>query len=252
MKLTSAANPLLKQIRRASRRGGLTDDGCALAESPHLLREALEAKVEIEAVVAAEGAELPDVERVANLYMVPDELFRDLASTDNSQGVISLVRLPNYDLGHLLAGARRVVLLDGVQDPGNAGAIVRSAEAFGADVVLFCPGSASPSNPKTLRASAGSLFRLPFVKVGNTAETIEALGNVGLPLVAAVAHGGTPIDQADLGRAAIVIGSEAHGVSADYLEASRAVQIPVKGVESLNAAAAAAVLLYEADRQTRG
>ena len=140
MNLTSPSNPLLKQVRRASRRGGLTDDGFAIAESPHLLREAIAADMTFKAVIVAEGADhalTDDAELATSIHSVPDALFRELTSTENSQGVISLVQLPEYDLSMVLGDAKRVVLLDGVQDPGNAGAIVRSAEAFGEDAVLF-------------------------------------------------------------------------------------------------------------------
>src|SRR5205085_10907606 len=97
------------------------------------------------------------------VLVVADRVFTRLASTESSQGVIALVRPPAWTLERLFAGCPLVVVLDGLQDPGNAGSIVRAAEAFGATGVLFVKGSVSPFNPKTLRASAGSLFRVPFV-----------------------------------------------------------------------------------------
>lgn len=253
--LTSASNPLIKEIRRASRRGALTDDGFALAESPHLLEEAVRSGLTIAATLIAEGA-LANWEATAqrlhpDFHVVPDKLFYELSSTENSQGLISLVQLPSQSEESLLAAAKLVVVLDGIQDPGNAGSIVRSAEAFGASAVIFGRGTASPANPKTLRASAGSLFRVPFIKADSAAQVIAALSAAHLQLLAATAHEGSPISQIPPGSVALVIGSEGQGVSEEYLAVAMPVHIPVRGVESLNAAAAAAVLLYAAaERQT--
>ena len=143
-----------------------------------------------------------------------------------------------------------MLILDGVQDPGNAGAIVRSAEAFGATGVLFLKGSVSPYNPKTLRASAGSLFRVPALHGVDPAVALALVREHGAALYAATSAGGRPLDQTDLTAAsAIVIGSEAHGVGPELSDVARAVSIRTTGVESLNAAVAASVLLYEARRQ---
>ena len=209
----------------------------------------------VEATILAESAIAAVGEAAQRLHpgfhTIPDKLFSELSSTENSQGLISLVRLPTYEWDSVLRNSERVVILDGVQDPGNAGAIVRSAEAFGVDGIVFGRGTASPTNPKTLRASAGSLFRIPFVKAGPVDLVLDSLQSVNLPLYAATAHDGDPLSQVDLSRAAIVIGSEAHGVSQEYLQAARAIHVPVRGVESLNAAAAAAVILYAAAEQQK-
>jgi TrmH family RNA methyltransferase len=241
---------LIKDIRRAVRRGEATEDGLAIAESPHLLEEAVRSGVPVEATLLAETAAPPVVALAQRLdptfHTIPDKLFRELSSTENSQGLIALVRVPRYEWSDLLGSADRLVLLDGIQDPGNAGAIVRSAEAFGLGGVIFGRGSVSPVNPKTLRASAGSLFRIPTVRGGAPERVIESLRAANLPLFAATAHEGKPLGAVDLSRSAVIIGSEAHGISPEYLLAAQAVHVPVKGVESLNAAAAAAVIFYVA------
>src|SRR5579875_1704031 len=143
--ISSERNPLLKEIRRAAARGSLTADGFAVAESFHLLEAAL-------------------------------------ASTAATQGVIALVRPPRWTVEQLLRGKSLVVVLDGVQDPGNAGAIVRAAEAFGATGVAFLKGSASAYNPKSLRASAGSIFRLPIVAAADENLLLAALDQRGVAL----------------------------------------------------------------------
>jgi TrmH family RNA methyltransferase len=143
-----------------------------------------------------------------------------------------------------------VVVLDGLQDPGNAGAILRAAEAFGATGAIFLKGTASPFNPKTLRAAAGSLFRVPFLYGMEPALALAALRDARLQLYAAVPSAEQPLADVDLTAACgLIIGNEARGVSRELRAAASAVSIPTAGVESLNAAMAAGILLYEARRQ---
>src|ERR1700735_3760311 len=162
----SARNPLLKDIRKAISRGNLTEDGLAVAESFHLLEEALRSDCEIPAVFAAESVRTAVESHVRGLkktriHVLPDDIFRSLSATESSQGVMALVRPPKWSVDQLFRGHALTVVLDGVQDPGNAGAVLRAAEAFGATGVAFLKGTVSPYNPKCLRASAGSIFRVP-------------------------------------------------------------------------------------------
>ena len=255
--LSSPANPLLKDVRRAIVRGGLTDEGCVVAETFHLLEEALRSDREVRTVLAAASvrsaveAHIRQLDRV-RLAVVEDALFQKLSGTESSQGVIALVRPPAWSIEQLFRGRSLVVVLDGLQDPGNAGAIVRSAEAFGATGVLFTKGSVSPYNPKALRASAGSLFRVPFVQGIDTTLARAALRQNKLDLYAAVPRGpqSKPLAQIDLTRkCALIIGNESRGVSAEMRAGAQDLAIPTLGVESLNAAVAAGILLYEARRQ---
>ena len=253
--ITSSANPLLKEVRRAVARGSLTTDGLLVAETFHLLEEALRSDLEVRWVIAAAGVRSAVESHVRGLagvrvVVLPESLFQQLGSTETAQGVIALVRPPEWKLENLFRGVPLVVVLDGLQDPGNAGAIVRAAEAFGASGVVFLKGTVSPYNAKTVRASAWSLFRLPFL-TGLDAELAKAaFRQRKLRLFAADPRGDAPIAQADLrSAAALIIGSEAHGVSDNLRQGSFALRIPTRGVESLNAATAAAVILYEASRQ---
>jgi TrmH family RNA methyltransferase len=196
------------------------------------------------------------VRRLAGVRMVvlADTLFHDLSGTESSQGVLTLVEVPVWSLEQLFRGRSLVVVLDGIQDPGNAGAIVRSAEAFGATGVLFLKGTVSPFNPKALRASAGSLFRTPFVHSVDSALSRAVLQQNKLDLYAAVPRdastGSKSLAGVDLTRkCAIVIGSEGRGVSDALRAGTLDLSIPTLGVESLNAAMAATVILYEARRQ---
>ncbi|HEY2017563.1 MAG TPA: RNA methyltransferase [Bryobacteraceae bacterium] len=258
--ITSAANPLLKDVRRAIARGGLTEQGWCVAETFHLLDEALRSPSEVHAVLASESARTLAEARLErkpgiDLLVLPDALFQRLAATETSQGVIALVKPPLWNMAQLFGGGRAlVVVLDSLQDPGNAGTIIRTCEAFGATGALFLKGTASPYNPKTLRAAAGSLFRVPFLHGVEASLALSALRENHLDLYAAVPPrpgAAVPaLSEIDLRKpCALAIGSEAHGVGVVLREVAREVSIPTSGVESLNAAVAAGILLYEAQRQ---
>jgi TrmH family RNA methyltransferase len=239
----SDKNPLVKQIRRAVSRGTLTDDGYAVAEGAHLLDEALAAKCEVGAVIVSESSRLhyPDAR------IVSDKTFSDLASTQRPQGVIALVRPRASTLAQMMRGQALVVVIDGMQDPGNAGAILRAAEAFGATGVVFLKGSVNPYNPKCLRGSAGSVFRVPLAA---SVEPDTILDQMQFTWYAAMPRANKSTTDADFaGCCGIIIGSEARGVSPALLGRATGVRIPTSGVESLNAAVAAGILLYEARRQ---
>ena len=238
--LISDKNPLLKEVRRLAAGGAPDEDRLVLAEGPHLLDEALRSGIEIHAVILAESAaEIPGTGS-ARVVRVLDGLFNKLASTESPQGVLALVRLPEWTAEDLLRGTPLVVVLDGVQDPGNAGAILRTAEAFGATGAVFLKGTVSPSNPKCLRASAGSAFRLPTV--------VEI--PPGLTLYAADPRAQLSVADARFAEpCAIIIGGEGSGVRPELAARATGLKIPTTGVESLNAAVAAGILLYEARRQ---
>jgi RNA methyltransferase, TrmH family len=257
--IVSAANPLVKDVRRAMARGSLTGQGLCVAETFHLLEEALRSDCEVKYVLAAESVQSAaekHVRRLAGVHVavLPDALFQSLSGTETSQGVMALVKPPEWNLDQLFRGRPLVVVLDGLQDPGNAGSIVRAGEAFGATGVLFLKGAVSPYNPKTLRASAGSLFRMPFLQGVDPALARAALQQHRVELYAGaparVGDTARSLAAADLSRSCgLIIGNEARGVSAEWRAAAKDLSIPTANVESLNAAVAAGILLYEARRQ---
>lgn len=253
--LSSAKNPFLKDVRRAALRGTLTADGYCIAETFHLLEEALRSDLEVKAVLAAESVHSAVENHVRGLRrtrvtVVPDSLFEDLSATESAQGVMALVKPPSWTLDHLFRGASLVTILDGLQDPGNAGAIIRTSEAFGVTGLMFLKGTVSPWNPKTVRASAGSIFRVPLVFGLDPSLARASLRQRSIDVYAAVADSGKPPHEANLTRrCALVIGSEGRGVSEDLRDGAEPIQIRTCGVESLNASVAAAVILYEAHRQ---
>lgn len=253
--LASEKNPLFKQVRRAAGRGSLTEEGYAVAEGVHLLDEALASGLEIGAVIAAEAARSLLAQRYPRLedsrvVTAPDEVFATLTTVEHGRGVIALVRPKPWRLEDAFRGTALAVALDGVQDPGNAGAAVRSAEAFGATGVIFLKGSVSAYNPKCLRGSAGSVFRMPLVTGVEEEALLDAARLAGARLYAALPRAEKSLEEIDwTGPSVIAIGGEGAGVRESLAERAAAVRIPTTGVESLNAAVACAVLLYEARRQ---
>jgi len=252
--LVSAQNPLLKEVRRAIARGTVTEHGWAVTETFHLLEEALRSDCAIPVVLAAESVQGAVESHVrglksTRLHVLPDDLFRKLSSTESSQGVIALVAPPQWNLEQLFRGHSLTMVLDGLQDPGNAGAVLRAAEAFGATGVVFMKGTVSPFNPKCLRASAGSIFRVP-VAVLDQQLFLAAAEQRKIALFALMPKGTTDVGEVELGgKCAIIVGSEGRGVSERLRDRAKAIRIPTVGVESLNAALAAGIALFVARKQ---
>jgi TrmH family RNA methyltransferase len=253
--LTSPRNPLLKEIRKAILRGTTTEEGYAVAESFHLLEEALRSDCDISAVFAAESVRSAVESHVRGLKrlkvtVLPDDLFRGISATESSQGVIALVKPPQWTVEQVFRGQSLAVVLDGLQDPGNAGAILRAAEAFGATGVVFLKGTVSPYNPKCLRASAGSVFRVPLAPTMDPQLLLAAAEQRKLDLFALMPKGAQELGESNFTRkCAIIVGSEGRGVSDRLRAKALDIRIPTAGVESLNAALAAGIALYAARKQ---
>ena len=232
-----------------------------MIEGPTLLREALAATVPLTDVFvtpdADEGLVTDASARGAVVRWVTADVLARAVDTVTPQGVAAIARRIDVTVDDAVAAAAvgplALVLVD-VADPGNAGTLLRAAEAAGAAAVLFCGGSVDPCNPKCVRASAGALFHLPVAIGGEAEAVLERLGEAGVRTAATVVRGGTPYDEADLaGPLAIVLGSEAHGLAAGLVEAiDLRLTIPMAGrSESLNVAMAGSVLCFESLRQRR-
>ncbi len=252
-------NAMVKELRRAFSKGEPTADGYCAIEGFRILEEAIRSGLRFRTVFFSESA-APRAERLLSqlgaqveILQLPDKLFAGVVPSDAPQGVAALTRWKEFSLDDVLAKSKAgpVLAIAGVQDPGNLGTILRSAEAFGAGGVVLGEGTASPFNPKVVRASAGSVFRLPLAR----AKLSNAIGRMkghGLRLVATDSHKGTRLDQAKLsGALAIFIGSEGGGLSREVIQAmDEVVAIPqAPQVESLNAGVAASIVLYEVMRQ---
>jgi TrmH family RNA methyltransferase len=254
MRLTSLQNPLLKSVRRAAARGRATDDGLYIAEGPHLLAEALRGGWRIEKILGTEFAfekHATLLERVqAEQIEISSETVSTIADTETSQELLTLLRPREWSWNELLGESALLVILDAIQDPGNAGTIIRSAEAFGATGVLFLKGSVRVSNPKLLRAAAGSIFRMPFLEAVESRWFLKEAGRSGISL-----HSLSPVAKTDLTKAnfvqatALAVGSEGAGLSPEIAGASEGLAIPTRNVESLNAAVSVSIALFEAYKQ---
>jgi TrmH family RNA methyltransferase len=259
----SKQNGRLKELRRAMAHPGREARGLAAIEGPNLLGEALRAGLRIDCTfVAQEAQHLLDgfhLPPETDVLLVPNELLTSALATETPQPVAALVEPFDWIWRDILQGGVEdsnqapplIVVLAGLQDPGNLGAIVRSAEAFGATGIVCLPGTASAWNPKAVRASAGSVFRVPLLSV-SAEEVFAHLREARVKILTTALRDAEPADHADLaGPVAFLIGNEGNGVPAELAaQADAAVTIPCPGpVESLNASVAASVLLYEASRQ---
>lgn len=251
--ITSRQNSRVKALRGAFERPG-RNEGLIGIEGEHLLLEALRSDVTLETVFVIAGNEhwfeniqLPESVEVLSL---PADIFASAVTTETPQPIAALVHPPTFQLENLVRGNSPLILISaGLQDPGNLGTLVRSAEAFGASGLIALPGTVSQWNAKALRASSGSSFRLPVISCDLLDATAFLVQNK-IQLLAAVASQDTAPH--DLRKpTAILIGNEGSGLSEELLDLADAlIAIPCPGItESLNAAVAGSILLYEASRQ---
>ena len=238
--VNSRQNAAVKELRQAFHSGTLSDDGYCAIEGMHLLEEAIRSGLRFKTVFFGQSATdranklLPQLASQVETLLLPDDVFSSAVLTDSPQGVAALVKLKSFKFDDLLRAENPLLLgVAGLQDPGNLGTILRSAEAFGVNGVFIGERSVAPWNPKVVRGSSGSVFRLPIVKT----EMKPALA---------------ALREADLcGAVAVLIGNEGAGLPRGIMaEADGVVAIPHSSrVESLNAGIAASIVVYEAARQ---
>jgi RNA methyltransferase, TrmH family len=258
-------NALIKRVRQAFAHAESTDEGDCAIEGVHIVEEAIRSGLRFRAVLFRESAEslatrlLPQIGAHVETLLVPDKVFDGAVAIQSPQGVAALVRLKEFSLDDLMDRIELgpIVAVIGLQDPGNLGTIVRSAEAFGSAGVILGEGTVSRFNSKVIRASAGSLFRLPIVSgkdAGGLDAVVSQFHDKSVRLLATSSHKGTPLDQAALtGPTAILIGAEGAGLPKSLIsQMDETIAIPHSPrVESLNAGVAASIVLYEAARQRR-
>jgi len=266
--IASRANPRVKQLRAAFTGHARLSGGLVAIEGEHLLFEAMRSGLAFKTIFLSQSAVAPAwLPRSVELIELTDEIFSSVVDTQHPQGIAALLVPPTWSLEDAVpvqpsaTHPPLMLIAAALQDPGNLGTLIRSAEAFGATAVLTTPGTVSEWNQKALRASAGSVFRLPVIQV--TPSDLADLKFSGLRLLAAVADAvasdsvplaekALPIAEANLTQpCALMIGNEGAGLSEDLLALADArITIPTPGrIESLNAAIAGSLLLYEASRQ---
>ena len=257
MEPLSPRNPRVQEVRRLARQGRHRADRRAfVVEGPVLVLEAANAGLVTEVYVGAD-VDPGWLDELRGMGLEPelasDPAIEAMATTVTPQPVVAVAAYPEDVAVEDLADDGHVLVLDAVGDPGNAGTILRSAEASGAVGVVFGPGSVDPYSPKVVRASAGAVFRVPVCRGLELAEALERLRSAGRRSYGTAVDTGLVYDDVDLTVATIVMGSEAHGMGDDIRgEVDAFVRIPQAGTgESLNVAMAATVLGFEAARQRR-
>jgi RNA methyltransferase, TrmH family len=253
--IASRQNPRVKELRAALSHSGRTPSGLIAIEGEHLVAEAMRSHLRFASIFLRDGYQPPSaLPQDAEHLLLPADVFASAVSTEQPQGIAALVHPRDFPADAIFrVPAPLILVLAGLQDPGNVGTLLRSAEAFAASGVLLLPGTASPWNPKALRASAGSAFRMPAVNAAES-DALALLAQHNIPAIAAVVNAGTPVSEAPLANpCALLIGNEGAGLSDSLLAAAaHRITIPMPGnVESLNAAIAGSLLLYEAARQRR-
>ena len=249
-------------LRELARRRTVREkEGRYIIDGPVLVAEAIRMRVPIEAIYVEAGtneAIVHDAEAAGiRIHVVQPGAVHKYTDVMTPQGVVALAATPAVDLETALTRANDMPLLvlSAVSDPGNAGTLVRMAEASGVGAVLFCDGSVDPFAPKCVRASAGSIFHVPVVSGGNPVQVLEAIGGRGVQRLGTDAHRGKPYDEVDLTAPfALVLGNETHGLPAEVAEQVDGwVHVPMAGdAESLNVAMAGSVICFDAARKRRG
>jgi RNA methyltransferase, TrmH family len=261
-------NSLVKQLRQAFSSGKLTDSGDCAIEGPRIVEEAIRSRLRFSALFFRESSRdtadrlLPQIGAQVETLLLPDKLFDSVVPTESPQGVAAMVRPKEFAFRDLIERLQvgPILVLSGLQDPGNVGTILRSAEAFASAGVILGDGTVSPYNAKAVRASAGSVFRLPVIhRYGNQQKTAMELASIcqtlraeHVRMIATSSHKGTPLHEAKLTvPCAIFLGNEGSGMPRNLItKMDETVSIPhIPQVESLNAGVAASIVLYEAARQ---
>lgn len=261
--IISAENQIYKAAAQLKQKKYRDEQGQYLIEGPNLIREALQNGGEIEMILCSEdfcvedfrneGADLGETD--AQAAVLSSGLFRKLSDTETPQGIMAVVRKKVYSGEAFFSGrpaASNVIVLDRLQDPGNIGTILRTADAAGYLGAILLKGTADIYSPKIVRAAAGSLFRLPVLLIDTPAQAICLLQEHRKNIFCTSLDCSSFYYDADLSEnAAIVIGNEGNGVCDEFLEQSdRLIKIPMEGsIESLNAAVSAGILMYESVRQ---
>lgn len=240
--ITSLKNPKVAAWKALKDRKGRRESGCFLVEGRKMVEEVLKSAFDVEAVLVQEGMELPDGLTMP-VYELPAHVLAAVCDTKTPQGIAAVVRMKEQS-----ALGKHIVVLDGVQDPGNVGTIIRTADAAGLDGVLLSTQCADVFSPKVLRATMGSIFRMNLRTTDDLPGELTKLREKGYSILSSQLDG-TPFYEREkvAEQFALVIGNEGNGVSEQVQQtATHRVRLPMRGgAESLNAAIAAAIMMYE-------
>ncbi|MDP4094112.1 MAG: 23S rRNA (guanosine(2251)-2'-O)-methyltransferase RlmB [Bacillota bacterium] len=259
-RITSSQNPLVKEVKALKSKKARDESNSFFIEGIRLVEEALKEDIEIKKIFLSESF-LSDKssdllisqieQKKLDTFLLTDNILKDISDTENPQGVLAVLKIRNCSLD-IIKGNSFVLLLEAIQDPGNLGTIIRTADAAGADAVVMSKGCVDLYNPKVLRSTMGSVFHIPVCYNLDMEDTIVALKNKGIKVYAAHLSGEKSYVEEDYTKGCtFIIGNEANGITEDSAKkADVLLKIPMPGrAESLNASIAAGVLMYEVVRQ---
>jgi len=259
--ITSSKNPLIKEVKSLYRKKGRMKNKAFIIEGIKIINEAIENNYPIENILYTdqllknnEGVDF--LNRLKDIYSpiyVSNNIFKEISDTENPQGVLAVAQLQYRAIEEIKLNTKPFLLyLDEVQDPGNMGTIIRTADAFDIDGIIISEGCVDPYNPKVVRATMGSIFRTPLYYTANGLDELKALKDSGMKIYSTSLEGSIPIYEADYkGGIILVIGNESKGVKEDIQKMSDIlIKIPMPGkAESLNAGVAASIIMYEVMKQ---
>lgn len=260
--ITSSQNPLIKDIKSLNRKRNRWKNRLFIVEGSKIIEEAIINGVRIKNILLSETffeseegrAFYNNIKNRDNMVKIKDSLFNSISDTENPQGIMAICEFNIRELAETYDLDNSVILfLDGLQDPGNMGTIIRTADAFNIDGVILGQGSVDPYNLKVVRATMGSIFRVPLYICDNSLESLRDLKTRGFNVLATSLDGSLIYESDFRGKIITIIGNEANGVSPEILEvADKCIKIPMPGnAESLNAGVAASIIMYEAMRSRK-
>ncbi len=261
--IQSSQNNTIKEIKALHQKKHRDSQGMYFVEGIRFVSDAVDnGQVIIKAVISDKleslnGGELlisKLSEVCSDIYNVADKLFKEISDTQSPQGALAVLKKQTAEIGEALSEGKSMVVLDSLQDPGNVGTIIRTADAAGVSAVLMTRGCVDVYSPKVLRSTMGSVFHIPIIEDLDIINTIQLLKSKGYKVIASHLHGQNNYYDEDLTcKSAIIVGNEANGISEETAALSdKLVRIPMPGrTESLNASVAASIMIYELVRQNR-
>jgi len=247
MIITSKDNTLVKEIRKLKEKKYRTDK--FVVEGIKMIKEAINENMIIDTIIVREGVKVEfDVSKY-NLIEVSEGVFKDLTDVVSPQGVIAVVKKNEDD--KINSEADYIIALDGIQDPGNFGTIIRTADSANIKQIIVSKNTVDAYSPKVVRSTMGAIYRVNIIEAESLADTLKGLNHQGFEIVVTSLNADKSIYDVDYSKKIVVIGNEAQGVSSDVMNiATHKVKIPMMGkTESLNASVAAGIMIYEYVRQ---
>lgn len=261
VEITSTKNPLIKEIKSLYRKNERIKTKSFIMEGIKIIEEAIDNNYHIKNIIYTDrllnikgGLEFfQTIRNMDELVYVSDNIFKEISDTENPQGILAIGGFELEELSKLKQGEKPFLLfLDGLQDPGNMGTIIRTADAFNIDGIIITDGCVDPYNPKVVRATMGSILRVPIYYTPNGIDGLNHLKDLGIKVYSTSLTESIPIFDIEYNTGfVLIIGNESKGVSDEiYLLSDRLIRIPMPGkAESLNAGIAASIIMYEAMKQ---